>query len=179
MSLLKDIKADLQFSGNYNPKGIILEMLNINFQALVSYRIQHAISKWPRGLRLLVLPLKLITEYLTSCQIHFDAQIAGGIKIHHCMGVIIGGGVKIGRGCNILQNVTLGTKRLGVYEMPEIGKYTTIYAGAVIVGKITIGNNCDIGANSVVTKDVPDDCIVVGIPGKVTYKSIVIDYNKL
>lgn len=168
MSLLKDIKADLQFSGNYNLKGIILSFFtNVNFQALLSYRIQHAISKWPRGLRLLVLPIKLFTEYLTGCQIHFDAQIAGGIKIHHCIGVVIGGGVRIGKGCNILQNVTLGTKKLGVFEMPEIGKNVIIYAGAVIVGKIKIGDNCIIGANSVVTKDITSNCMVIGNPMRV------------
>src|SRR5882757_6374898 len=111
-SLLQEIKMDLQFSGNYNLKGIVLEPLfNINFQALLSYRIQHRIAKWPRGLRLLVLPIKLITEYLTSCQIHYGANIEGGIKLHHCVGVVIGKGVSIGSGTNILQNVTLGTKR--------------------------------------------------------------------
>lgn len=166
MTLLRDIKADLQFSGNWNPKGIILELLNINFQALLSYRIQHAISKWPRGFRLLVIPIKLITEYLTSCQIHYDAQIAGGIKIHHCTGVIIGGGVKIGKGCNILQNVTLGTRKLGVYEFPEIGKNVTIYTGAVIVGNIKIGDNSVIAANSVAIKSIPKNSFVAGIPAR-------------
>lgn len=167
-SLLKDIKADLQFSNNYNPKGIILQFLfNVNFQALLSYRIQTRISKWPPVLRLLVLPIKILTEYFTSCQIHFDAEIAGGIKLHHCVGIVIGGGTKIGKGCNILQNVTLGTKRLGVYEFPQIGENVTIYAGAVIVGNINIGDNAIIGANAVVTQHVEKGKNAFGVPARI------------
>lgn len=167
MSLLKDIKADLQFSEKYSLKGVFLEFFfNVNFQALLSYRIQHRISQWPRGLRLLVLPIKVITEYLTATQIHYGAQIEGGIKLHHCVGICIGSGVTIGSGTNILQHVTLGTKRIGVSEFPTIGKNVTIYAGAVIVGKIKIGDNCIIGANSVVTKSMSTGYMALGVPAK-------------
>jgi serine O-acetyltransferase len=164
-SLLKEIKLDLQFAEKYSLKGFLLDLFfNSNFQALLSYRLQHRIAKLPRPFRWFVLPLKVITEYLCNCQIHYNAQIEGGIKLHHCVGVVIGGGVKIGKGTNILQNVTIGTKRLGVEEFPSIGRYVDIYSGAVIVGNIKIGDNVTIGANSVVLKDIPDNKVALGVP---------------
>ncbi len=167
-SLFKEIKQDLIFAKKYSIKGIILETLfNVNFQALLSYRIQHRIAEWPRGLRLLVLPVKILTEYLTSCQIHYGARIEGGIKLHHCVGVVIGKGVTIGTGTNILQNVTLGTQRLGVEEFPNIGRNAYIYAGAVVVGNIVIGDNVIIGALAMVRTNVPTGKRVFCAPAEI------------
>jgi serine O-acetyltransferase len=77
----------------------------------------------------------------------------GPIEIPHPTGVVIGRGTTVGRNVRIFQNVTLGSSRRGDY--PTIGDDVTIYAGAVISGDITIGSGSIIGANAVVTTDVP------------------------
>lgn len=75
---------------------------------------------------------------------------------------------RIGKNCNISQGVTLGVVNRGENKgYPTIGDDVYIGPGAKIVGSVNIGNNVAIGANCVVTKDVPDNSVVVGIPGKV------------
>lgn len=99
-----------------------------------------------------------------NCIISPIANIKGVIHFAHPLGVVIGAGCSIGKNCTIFQNVTIGQKN-NLY--PTIGDNVTIYPGAVVIGNIKIGNNVVIGANSVVTKDVPDNTVVAGIPAKV------------
>lgn len=72
----------------------------------------------------------------------------------------------IGENCMIGQGVTIGGKS-GWYEVPVIGNNVEISAGARIIGPVRIGNNVIIGANTVVAKDVPDNCIVAGVPARI------------
>lgn len=97
------------------------------------------------------------------------------LRLRHPVGIVIGVGVKIGKDVIIYQNVTLGGARLGdgnSGKYPEIGDRTVIFSGAVIVGKIVIGKNCIIGANSVVLQNVPDNCTAVGAPAKIIRNTI-------
>ena len=82
------------------------------------------------------------------------------------IGVVIHGRVVIGKNCLIGQGVTIGGKS-GWYEVPVIGDNVHINAGARLLGPIRIGDNVVIGANSVVVKDVPSDCVVAGVPAKI------------
>jgi len=88
------------------------------------------------------------------------------------LGVVIHSRAKIGDNCHIDQNVTIGgtSKKNGV---PQIGNDVYIGAGAVVLGPISIGNNVVIGANAVVVKDIPDNCLVVGVPAKVIKRDIL------
>lgn len=98
------------------------------------------------------------------------AKFNMSLDLKHPTGVVIGEGVIIGNRVKIFQHVTLGGARLGDWQdgnYPEIGDDTTIFAGAVVVGKIKIGKNCTIGANAVVTKDLPDNATAVGIPARI------------
>lgn len=92
------------------------------------------------------------------------------LSLRHPVGIVIGEGVKLGKNVVIYQNVTLGGARLGdakANNYPEIGDNTVIFAGAVVVGQVVVGNNCTIGANSVVISNIPDGCIAVGAPARV------------
>ena len=161
--MFNNIRKDLKmFPGN--PLKHLL--FTIEFQTILSYRIQYYLYKKPRPIRWLVMPIRLITHYLTGCQIHYQAQIEGGVRLVHAIGVIIGTNVKIGSGTHIFQNVTLGLRKLGAADDPQIGKNVVIYAGAVVAGKVSVGDNCVIGANSVVTKDIPANHMAVGSPMK-------------
>lgn len=85
------------------------------------------------------------------------------LRLPHAIGIIVGDDVVIGDNCVIYQGVTLGQNR---NRFPVIGNNVIIYAGAKIVGGINIGDNAIVGANSVVTKNVPPNSIVAGMPAK-------------
>lgn len=82
------------------------------------------------------------------------------------IGVVIHARAIVGRNCMIGQGVTIGGKS-GWYEVPVIGDNVEISAGARILGPIKIGSNVIIGANAVVVKDVPDNCIIAGVPARI------------
>lgn len=95
-------------------------------------------------------------------------KIGRGFYIGHFSCIVISPAAVIGNNCNISQGVTIGVAGTGEKRgAPVIGDNVYIGAGAKVIGKVTIGNNAAIGANAVVTKDVPDNAVVVGIPAKV------------
>ncbi len=91
-------------------------------------------------------------------------QIGNCIKFPHPQNIVIGSSVQIGNNCIIYQDVTIGQNR-GKY--PIIGNNVIIYPGAKIIGDITIGDFVIIGANAVVTSNIPNNSIVAGIPAKI------------
>lgn len=98
------------------------------------------------------------------------AEIPATTRLPHPTAIVVGDGVKLADNVTIYQNVTLGGARKGDWQAgnyPSIGQGTTIFAGAVIVGAVTVGAGCVIGANSVVTNDVPDGATAVGAPARV------------
>lgn len=104
---------------------------------------------------------------LFNCSVPATCKIGGGtIFGYGGIGVIIHSRVVIGKNCGIGANVTIGGKSRW-YEVPVIGDNVHISAGAKVLGPIRIGNNVTIGANAVVVKDVPDNCVVAGIPAKI------------
>lgn len=106
--------------------------------------------------------------YKLGISIPHTTQIGPGFCIGHFGGIVINGKSIIGNNCDISQGVTLGVANRGKNKgWPKLGDNIYIGPGAKIVGAVTIGNNVAIGANCVVTKDVPDNSVVVGIPGRV------------
>lgn len=89
--------------------------------------------------------------------------IFGSVPIlpHGLNGIIISPDATIGKNCRIYHQVTIGNDDRDVLNVPTIGDNVTIYPGAKILGKITIGNNVKIGANAVVVEDIPDNAIVL------------------
>jgi len=107
-------------------------------------------------------------KYKFGIVIPFTTKIDSGIYIGHFGQIIVNGNSIIGKNCNISQGVTLGQVNRGnKIGSPIIGENVYIGPGVKIIGNIKVGNNVAIGANCVVTKDIPDNAVVVGIPGKV------------
>jgi serine O-acetyltransferase len=111
-------------------------------------------------------------RFFTGIEIHPGATIGKGVFIDHGMGVVIGETAIVGDYCLIYQGVTLGgTGKETGKRHPTLGENVVIGGGAKVLGNILIGNNVRIGAGSVVLRDVPSDCTVVGVPGRVVYRS--------
>jgi serine O-acetyltransferase len=96
-------------------------------------------------------------------------DIGSGFMIWHGVSTIIQA-KKIGKNCTIRQHITVGNLGNIGGGIPVIGDNVEIGSGAIIIGNITIGNNTIIGAGSVVTKDVPENCTVVGVPAYIIRK---------
>lgn len=137
----------------------------------------YRLSNWCYRHKIPILP-KLIWKMsylLFNSSVPASVVIGAGTKFAYGgIGVVIHSRAIIGGGCVIGQNVTIGGKS-GWYEVPIIGNNVEISAGARVIGPIKIGNNVIIGANAVVVKDVPDNCIVAGVPAKIIRENISID----
>lgn len=135
--------------------------------AIWSHRLCHRLWQNPA----LRLPARLISQWtraITGIEIHPGATIGRRFFIDHGMGVVIGETAEVGDDVMIYHDVTLGGRSLQrVKRHPTIGNGVVIGAGARVLGPVTIGSNVQIGANAVVVHDVPDDVVVVGVPGQV------------
>ncbi len=139
-------------------------------QALVFHRLAH--SLYSLGFPFFPRFISHIGRFLTGIEIHPGAVIGQGVFIDHGMGVVIGETAIVGNYCLIYQGVTLGgTGKESGKRHPTLGDNVVIGGGAKVLGNINIGSNVRIGASSVVLRDVPSDCTVVGIPGRVVYRS--------
>jgi serine O-acetyltransferase len=107
-------------------------------------------------------------QYKYGFNISFRTRIGSGFYLGHVGGIVVNDKVVIGKNCNLSHQVTLGISNRGsLAGTPTIGDNVYIGPGAKIFGRIHIGDYAAIGANCVVTKDVPDQGVVAGIPGKV------------
>lgn len=106
--------------------------------------------------------------YRYGIDIPVGTHIGPGFYVGHFGGIVINERTVIGRNCNVSHGVTIGQANRGTREgYAVIGDDTYFGPGAKVVGAVHIGSNVAVGANCVVTKDVPDDAVVVGVPGKV------------
>ncbi|MBN2073643.1 MAG: serine O-acetyltransferase [Actinobacteria bacterium] len=145
------------------------------FEVLLTYSgihaiINHRIANWLYRHRIPFFPrmISQCSRFLTGIEIHPGATIGKGLFIDHGMGVVIGETSEIGNNVTIFQGVTLGgTGKEQGKRHPTIGNNVVISAGSKVLGSITIGNNVIIGSGAVVIKSVPDDCTVVGVPGRI------------
>lgn len=100
--------------------------------------------------------------------IDFTTDIGPGLYLPHPVGIVINRRCRMGANCNIAQHVTLGLKSREPREgCPTLGDRVYVGPGAVIIGAITVGSDAAVGANAVITKDVPDKAVVAGVPGRV------------
>jgi serine O-acetyltransferase len=115
-----------------------------------------------------------LSRFLTGIEIHPGAKIGRNLFIDHGMGVVIGETSEIGNNVTIYHMATLGgiapsinsNDQRQVKRHPTLGDCVVVGSGAQILGPVMIGANAKVGANAVVTKDVPENAVMVGIPAK-------------
>jgi len=167
-SIKEDYRRCSKKPGNIS-RYIYKMLSNAGFRAVVLYRLGNWFHK--RKNYHLAGFMERIIFHTSYCQISTTAEISPGFLIAHPIGLVIGGGTRIGRNCDVRQNVTFGGNFNKVDDKgrshPWLEDNISVGAGAVIIGPVKIGTNSIIGANSVVTKDVPQNVIVSGIPGKI------------
>ncbi|MDA8443070.1 MAG: serine O-acetyltransferase [Peptococcaceae bacterium] len=134
--------------------------------AILMHRIAHKL--YGQGWVILPRLISQFARFLTGIEIHPGATIGEGLFIDHGTGVVIGETAEVGNNVTIYQGVTLGgTGKEKGKRHPTIGNNVVIGSGARILGSFTVGDNVKIGAGSVVTKAVPPNTTVVGVPGRV------------
>lgn len=165
--MFKYIKEQIKLIRKKDPaiKTNLEAILYPNFKVMLYYKLAHKLYLkrhyfWARY-------LSEKAKRKTGIEIHPGATIGKNFFIDHGTGVVIGQTTIIGDNVMLYHGVTLGgTKNIQGKRHPTILNNCIIGAGAKVLGNITIGENSKIGAGSVVTKDVPNNSIVVGIPGK-------------
>jgi len=166
---LSRIKEDIKtiFENDPAAKSMIEVILCYpGLHALILHRIAHKL--YTKKLNLIPRIISAISRFWTGIEIHPGAKIGRRFFIDHGMGVVIGETAIIGDDVLVYQGVTLGgTGKETGKRHPTVKDNVVIGSGAKILGNITLGNNVRVGASSVVITDVPDDCTVVGIPGKI------------
>jgi serine O-acetyltransferase len=129
------------------------------------HRIAHGLW-WAR----LYLPARMVahlSRFLTGVEIHPAARLGRRLVIDHGMGVVIGETAEIGDDCTLYHQVTLGGTSLAHGKRhPTVGNNVIIGAGAKILGAVVVGDGARVGANAVVTQQVPAGVTVVGIPAR-------------
>jgi serine O-acetyltransferase len=137
--------------------------------ALWAHRINHWL--WNHGVRTLARFLSQITRFFFGIEIHPGAEIGRRLFIDHGLGIVIGETTIIGDDCTLYQGVTLGgTGKESGKRHPTLRDGVFVGAGARILGNITIGANCRVGAGSVVLHSVPDNSTIVGVPGHIVLR---------
>ena len=141
-----------------------------SFRAIMNYRVSHKL--YTKGHFFLARYLSQRSARRTGIEIHPGATIGRGLFIDHGHGVVIGETAIVGDNVTLYQGVTLGgTGKESGKRHPTIGNNVMISAGAKVLGSFEIGDNCKIGAGSVVLSPVPSNCTVVGIPGRIVKRN--------
>ena len=142
------------------------------FQAVMAHRLASRL--WRARLRLVARWVSQVARMLTGIEIHPGAKIGRRFFIDHGMGVVIGETAEIGDNVTLYHDVTLGgvapsvesDKQRNTKRHPTLENDVIVGSGAQILGPITVGRCARVGANAVVTKDVPPETTVVGIPAR-------------
>lgn len=143
------------------------------FRAIAVYRFgvwrMGVRPRWLRG------PLSALYKWgfrhcrnVYGIELPYTCTIGQGVIIEHQGGIVIHGATVIGDRCIIRQNCTLGIRRLGsLDDAPILCANVQVGAGAVILGKVTVGQGAAIGANAVVLTDVPAGALAIGVPATI------------
>jgi len=142
------------------------------YQALQCYRIMHYL--WNQGRQSLALAIQSRVSQLFTVDIHPGAIIGRAVMFDHATGIVIGETAQVGDNVSMLHHVCLGgsgTDRGARH--PRIGHGVLVGAGAAILGPVTLGAGCKVGAGSVVVSDLPAFCVAVGVPANIIKRDLL------
>ena len=178
MTLRELIASDLaRFTQTYELRGqpysrrrIFWEsvIFKAGFQAVLLYRVSHWL--YQRGWVYPPWFMSRLSIAITGAEIEFNARIGPGLFVSHPVGIVVGRGTVIGSNVTLFQGVTFGVKSWhpdAITKFPRVGNKCYFFTGAAVLGDVTIGDNCIVGAHAVVTSDLPDGSLALGIPAKV------------
>ena len=170
MGFIKKIILDIKAVKKNDPAAKnYLEVLlcHTPLWTIIGYRLMHPLAK----IGLPVIPRfgMTIMKVLTGMEIHPMSEIGKSFFIDHGVGVVIGETTIIGDNCTLFQNVTLGgTGKHKGKRHPTLGNNVLVGVSATLLGPITVGDNVKIGAETfIIMQDIPSNCTVVGVPGKI------------
>ena len=171
--MFKTMREDLQSVLDRDPAArnkLEIALLYPGLHALWAHRFAHWL--WVHQFKLLGRLVSQLARWITGIEIHPGAKIGHSFFIDHGMGVVIGETAEVGNHVTLYHGVTLGGTSLEKGKRhPTIGNNVTIGAGAKVLGAIEVGANSRIGANAVVVRPVPENSVVVGVPGQVVHRS--------
>ena len=168
MGILSYIREEIQVIRERDPaiKSNMEVFLYPSFKAILRYRLAHKLYLKKHYFLARWISQRAVRK--TGIEIHPGATIGKGLFIDHGSGVIIGETAELGDNVTLYQGVTLGgTGKEQGKRHPTLKDNVMVSAGAKVLGSFTIGENSKIGAGSVVLKEVPPNCTVVGVPGRV------------
>lgn len=180
--LFEHTRADINYIMDNDPAArskVEVFLLYPSVHALMMYRISHFFYSKRRFF--IARLISQFSRFLTGIEIHPGAQIGMGTLIDHGSGVVIGETSIIGDRVTIYQGATIGAtgNEKEFKRHPTLGNDIVVGSGAKILGPVNIGDNCKIGANSVVLKDMPANSTAVGIPAKIKYNKYKIVEEKI
>jgi serine O-acetyltransferase len=169
MSAFDEIREDVRAAMRRDPAAtnwLEVVLFYPGFHARSFHRLANALHR--RGLPILPRGIMHVARFLTGIEIHPGATIGRGFFIDHGMGVVIGETTEIGDNVMLYQGVTLGgTSTRRIKRHPTLRDNVTVGAGAKVIGAVTVAENSQIGAGSVVVTNVPPNATVVGVPGHI------------
>lgn len=185
--MFKSLRAEIDATMQRDPAArsrLEVVLCYPGFQAVMLYRLANAC--WRRHWYLLGRWISALGRVLTGIEIHPGATIGERFFIDHGMGVVIGETAEIGDDVTLYQGVTLGgtspsvdsDSQRNVKRHPTLLDNVIVGSGAQILGPFTVGRCARIGANAVVTKEVPEGATIVGIPGRAVQTSRTPDIEK-
>lgn len=133
------------------------------FQAVVSFRLRHWL--WKKRIPILHVIIGYLTEVITGVEIPATVSIGGGLVLYHGGPILFIGSARLGCNVGIRPGVVIGGDYSG-NKAPVLGNNMEIGVGAKIIGNVELGDNVQVGANAVVTKSFPANCVLVGIPAR-------------
>lgn len=178
--MLKQIRDDIASVFERDPAArhtIEVVLTYPGLHALMFHRLSHWL--WSKNIKLLARMISGFSRWITGIEIHPGAKIGQRFFIDHGMGVVIGETAEIGDDVTLYHGVTLGgTSWDKGKRHPTLKDGVVVGAGAKVLGPFEIGENARIGSNSVVTKAVPADATVIGVPGRVLKKSAITEAER-
>lgn len=168
MGIISYVKEEIQVIRERDPaiKSNMEVFLYPSFKAILRYRVAHKLFLKKHYFLARWVSQRAVRK--TGIEIHPGATIGKGLFIDHGSGVIIGETAELGDNVTLYQGVTLGgTGKEHGKRHPTLQDNVMVSAGAKVLGSFTIGENSKIGAGSVVLKEVPPNCTVVGVPGRI------------